>query len=249
MEKQVLATIDGEEITTLHYQNFLSQLNPQMRQYYASQGVSKEILDELISQKLLVMDARDKGLDKDEAFQDVLKTAEESLLMTYALGKALEAVEVSDDEVAEYYEAHTEQYKTGPKVHASHILVDSKEKADELAKEVTPENFAQLAKSHSTCPSGQNGGDLGVFEQGQMVPEFDEKVFSMKKGDISEPVKTDFGYHIIYLNDIIEDSFDYHKDRVRAELKSQKEQETYMNRVKDLAKGHKIEVVHLGEPK
>ena len=82
---------------------------------------------------------------------------------------------------------------------ARHILVSSQEKAAELKKEIeSGADFAELAQKHSSCPSGQSGGDLGTFSPGQMVREFDEVVFGdLAVGEVSEPVKTDFGYHLV----------------------------------------------------
>jgi parvulin-like peptidyl-prolyl isomerase len=105
------------------------------------------------------------------------------------------------------------EMKSGPKVQASHILINidetmtdekAKAKIEELKKELDAtaaekkaEKFAELAKANSACPSGAKGGDLGAFGRGQMVPEFDKAVFEMKVGEISAPVKTQFGYHLI----------------------------------------------------
>ena len=84
------------------------------------------------------------------------------------------------------------------KATARHILVDSEEQAQELIRQIeNGADFAQLAAEHSNCPSGQSGGDLGEFSQGQMVPEFDHVVFNDAVGEIHGPVATQFGYHII----------------------------------------------------
>ena len=87
-------------------------------------------------------------------------------------------------------------------VRASHILVKTEEEALKLKKEIeNGKPFAQIAKEVSLCPSGQNGGDLGYFTKGQMVKPFEDAVFSMKTGEISNPVQTQFGYHLIQLTD------------------------------------------------
>jgi peptidyl-prolyl cis-trans isomerase C len=87
-------------------------------------------------------------------------------------------------------------------VRASHILVNTeKEASDILAQLKAGKKFADLAKQFSSCPSGQKGGDLGYFGRGQMVREFEEAAFSMKKGQTSPPVRTPFGYHIITVTD------------------------------------------------
>jgi peptidyl-prolyl cis-trans isomerase C len=81
---------------------------------------------------------------------------------------------------------------------ARHILVNSEEKCNELKTRIANgEAFADLAKEYSECPSGRNGGDLGEFSKGQMVPEFDKVVFSADVGSVEGPVKTQFGYHLL----------------------------------------------------
>lgn len=97
-----------------------------------------------------------------------------------------------------------EQKQEIVKVRASHILVETEKQAKELREQIlSGKDFAQLAKEYSMCPSGKrNGGDLGFFSRGQMVPEFDQAAFSLSKGDLSEPVQTDFGWHLIQVTDV-----------------------------------------------
>lgn len=88
------------------------------------------------------------------------------------------------------------------KIRASHILVSSLDLAKKIKKELKDgKEFQVLAKKYSTCPSSANGGDLGYFGKGQMVKEFENAAFSLKVGEISEPVKTQFGYHLILVTD------------------------------------------------
>jgi len=83
-------------------------------------------------------------------------------------------------------------------VRASHILVKTEDKANWLYKEIeSGKDFGKLAKDYSDCPSGANGGDLGFFGRGSMVKEFEDVAFSMKEGEVSKPIKTQFGYHLI----------------------------------------------------
>ena len=85
-----------------------------------------------------------------------------------------------------------------PTAQASHILVDTKEKCEKLKQKIADdEDFADIAKEHSRCPSGKQGGDLGEFDPGQMVKEFDEVVFSSEINVVHGPVKTQFGYHLL----------------------------------------------------
>lgn len=90
------------------------------------------------------------------------------------------------------------------KVRAAHILVDTEKQANGLKNRIEGgEDFGKMAKQFSKCPSGQRGGDLGYFGRGQMVPEFEKAAFELPKGEISEPVETDFGWHIIKVTDKI----------------------------------------------
>jgi len=92
------------------------------------------------------------------------------------------------------------------KATARHILVDSEGEALDLIQQLeNGADFAQLAAEHSNCPSGQSGGDLGEFSQGQMVPEFDQVVFTESIGEIHGPIATQFGYHIIEITDRTEE--------------------------------------------
>ena len=84
------------------------------------------------------------------------------------------------------------------KASARHILVDSEQKCDELKNQIeNGSDFAEVAREHSSCPSGRKGGDLGTFGPGQMVREFDEVVFSAPLNEVQGPVKTQFGYHLL----------------------------------------------------
>lgn len=87
-------------------------------------------------------------------------------------------------------------------VRASHILVKSEQEARDLKTRIeNGEDFGAVAKQHSSCPSGQSGGDLGYFGKGMMVPEFETAAFGAEKNQVSEPVKTQFGYHLIKVTD------------------------------------------------
>ena len=92
--------------------------------------------------------------------------------------------------------------KTPTSVRASHILVETKHEADALERRLEKgANFEYLAQRYSKCPSGQSGGDLGFFKRGQMVKEFEDTAFSMEPGEVSYPVRTQFGWHIIKVTD------------------------------------------------
>jgi len=124
---------------------------------------------------------------------------------------------VTDAEIKEFYGTNPDKFKTGPEIRASHILVETEEKANDILNSIIKgESFAELAKTFSIdTGSAQNGGDLGYFSRGRMVPEFEEAAFSLKKGEVSKPVKTTYGYHILKATD--------KREGTQVELKDTKE--------------------------
>ena len=122
--------------------------------------------------------------------------------MEYAISKCVEAVRVSEDDVRGYYDAHKDEMVEEETVNASHILVDTEEKANEILAAINAgeTSFEDAARENSSCPSSAQGGNLGDFGRGQMVPEFDQACFEMAEGEVRGPVKTQFGFHLIRLN-------------------------------------------------
>lgn len=199
---KILATVNGMPITEDEVNEFLAGLGQRGAAYNNPEG-KKAILNQLIGDKLMLVDAKRNLLEAESAFKAELARMKDRLLTSYAVEKVISAVTVSDKEAEDYYEANKAQFENGPTVNASHILVDTEEKALEILEKIKngSMSFEDAAKEFSSCPSGKEGGSLGDFGRGQMVPEFDAAVFEMNVGEITEsPVKTQFGYHLIKLN-------------------------------------------------
>lgn len=202
MSKQILATVGGSEITKEDLELVLKHAPQQQQMQLNTLAGKKYLLNEMITQQILFLDAKERGLDKDEDYLKELKSVGENLLKQYTVKKLLEDVKVEEGETKEYYEKNSEQFVTGESAKASHILVKEEEEAKNILKELKDgKKFEEAAKEYSQCPSKEKGGDLGYFEKGKMVPEFEEVAFKLEVGEISEPVKTQFGYHIIQIAD------------------------------------------------
>ncbi|MBQ7153873.1 MAG: peptidylprolyl isomerase [Clostridia bacterium] len=151
----------------------------------------------------------------------------------------LAGIQAKDEEVRKYFDEHKEQFTGQPTVNASHILVAEEEKAKEImgrieSGEIT---FEEAAHQYSTCPSAQQGGNLGEFGQGQMVPEFDKACFSMEPGELRGPVKTDFGWHIIRLNSKSQSEdmkFEDIAPQLKQQLTIEKQQAAYQSKINQL---------------
>ena len=199
---KVLANVGGFPITEDDVNEFLLRLGQRGQSYNNPEG-RKVILEQLVGNKLLLLDAKRNLFEAEPAFKAELAKLKDNLLTNYAGEKIVSAVNVTDAEAKEYYEANKDKFVSEESVSASHILVDTEQKALELLAKINAGeiSFEDAAKENSSCPSGQNGGSLGEFGRGQMVPEFDKAVFEMEVGTVSAaPVKTQFGYHLIKLN-------------------------------------------------
>ncbi len=197
----VLASVNGKAITEEDVNRFIAALGRNGQAYNNPQGRAA-VLEQLIAQRLFLLDAQRNLYEREQAFKDQLAAVKEQLLMEYAISKCVESVRVTEDEVRGYYDSHKAEMMEEETVNASHILVDSEDKAKEIlaainAGEIT---FEDAARQHSSCPSSQQGGNLGDFGRGQMVPEFDTACFEMEEGEVRGPVQTQFGYHLIRLN-------------------------------------------------
>jgi parvulin-like peptidyl-prolyl isomerase len=210
-----IATVNGQAITD-------EEVNPLLMQVTqgrfatlpadTQKNIHKKAVEQSIAQKLVVIEARKGKMDKSANFKIELKKAhkrvEEQLLADHWLKKELKKITISNKEAKNYYKKNADQFNEPEKVHARHILVKTKKEAKGIVSALKGKKskalrtaFIKLAKEKSTGPSGKSGGDLGYFAKGQMVPAFNDVVFKMKVGVISAPVKTQFGYHVIYLED------------------------------------------------
>ena len=179
----------------------------------------------------------------------------DNLLQKEVLGK----ISVSEADAKKFYDENQDKFKAPEQTKASHVLITvdqkatpeekkkAKEKADAIRKRVAGgEDFAAVAKAESKCPSAAKGGDLGYFGKGQMVPAFEEAAFSLKPGQISDVVETQFGYHIIKVTDRKQGEtvkFNDVKGKIEDYLKNQEAQKPMADYVETLRKEAKIEMV------
>ena len=198
---KILATVNGTPITEDEVNELLMSLGQRGASYNTPEG-RKVLLNQIIGDKLMLLDAKRNLLEAEADFKAELAKLKDRLLTSYAVSKVLEKVSVTDKDAETYYEENKDKFVSGETVNASHILVESEEKALEILKEIEGgKSFEDAAKEYSSCPSAAQGGSLGDFGKGQMVPEFDTAVFEMEVGEITKaPVKTQFGYHLIKLN-------------------------------------------------
>lgn len=151
------------------------------------------------SQKEFTDFLKQRKLTKDEALEIVRNSQLQKKLFEHVT----RSVRFTAEDAQKYYDENKDQFSTPAGREARHILVATEAEAQAIRKTLTPDNFAQIAREKSTdTGSGAQGGDLGLIQKGQMVPEFERAAFALKDGQISQPVKTQFGWHLIMVKDV-----------------------------------------------
>lgn len=231
-DPEIIATTEYGEITK---EQFYNELKERFGEDVLKEMITRQILenkmdvnskDEFAELDKEIEDMRDQlGNQFDELIkQQGFKTTEDYRYVLY-LSKleynfATSDIEVTEDDVREYYERLQEE------IHARHILVKEKETAEEIIERYNNgEEFAALAEEYGTDGTAKNGGTLGYFTAGKMVKPFEDAVYALEVGEISEPVQTDFGWHVIFVEDRRENEteigeFDEVKDYLRDQLLS-----------------------------
>ena len=156
------------------------------------------------------------------------------------------SIEITDDEIKTYFEDNKASFDTPEQVEASHILVEDEKTAKEVKKKIDEGgDFAELAKEYSTdTQTAENGGELGYFSTGQMVEAFDKAAFAMKVDEISDPVKTDYGYHIIKVTgkkEAKEATLEDSKAKIKEDLLATKVQEQASTWLTEATAKYKVE--------
>lgn len=232
-DSKVIAKVGKSSITEDDFMKQINRVPEWARKQFTDEAGKQQFLEELIRRELIHQKALDMRLHKDTEYMEKVEEFEIMTLVSMILKKEIEEKSVvGDDEVKAFYDQNSDKFRVGTQIKASHILVNTEEEAKDLHDKITKgEDFAKLAKAHSKDPgSAQKGGDLGYFGQGKMVPEFERAAIILKPGEVSSPVRTRFGYHIIKLHDIKKGelaSFEQTKEPLRKQLLTEKRKKMF----------------------
>jgi peptidyl-prolyl cis-trans isomerase C len=238
----VVATVNGEKLTEADLALAEGELSQQFAQLPPEQRRAAA-LSAAIEIRVMAKKAVDSGLDKDADFQRRMAFLQARALHGEVVEKEV-VDKVTDAEVRARYDQEIANTPPVNEIHARHILVKTKEEAEAIIKQLDGGgDFQKLANEHTSDPSGKsNGGDLGWFGPGQMVPEFDKAAFALDVGKYTkEPVQTQFGWHVIKLEDKRAKqppAFDDVKDQAKQAVIRDK----YFALVKSLRAGAKVEI-------
>jgi len=238
LENKVYAIVNGDKVTSQDIA--LALKDTKVNFETLDKNEKKNVLGNVIEQKLLSQNALKTNLVKEPIFKDTLKGLTQNLAFQVWLQKESQKIHISQKTLKDFYTKNEKLFKQPAQFHARHILVKTKKEAEDIIATLSnsknlKNDFIKLAKEKSTGPSGKNGGDLGFFAKGRMVPAFSEATGKLKIGSITKkPVKTQFGYHIIFLEDKKNPST-VSFEKVQNQILQKLGQELLMKNVKQLA--------------
>ncbi len=244
---EVVATYKGHTLTSGRIGQELERLPAPSRTYLAQPDRKRQFIENLVLQDLLYEEGAQAGYDKDPDIVRQMNDLRKRLVVQRVMRKYQAPPTVTDEQVQAQYDQNPMLYST-TQVHASHILVKDEDTAKQLLAQVKahPETFADVAREKSTdTVSAKKGGDLGTFTPGRMVPEFDKAAFALKPNEISDIVKTQYGYHIIMVTERKEGErkpFDQVKEQIRAALRNKTVQDKVQGHYDELKKGSDLKI-------
>ncbi|EOT26853.1 hypothetical protein C805_00955 [Eubacterium sp. 14-2] len=245
MSEKILAVAAGHEITEQELNNLIRNYPPEQQIYMSDPRAKQQVLDQLIAFHLFYKMAVEEGITESQEYQELVAKVKVELASHMAATSVVESIQVTEAEEKEYYEKHMEQFQEKAQVRARHILVDTRQQAESVSQELEQGlDFAEAAEKYSTCPSREKGGDLGYFTRGQMVPEFEKAAFEGEIGKLIGPVETQFGCHLILVEDKKEGSvkpFDQVQEQIHQQVIQTRQQAAYDEKVKELEAAYGVE--------
>jgi peptidyl-prolyl cis-trans isomerase C len=239
----IVSSFNGQTITL----GELNQIWDQIPADSKLQLTKRSVLDQLISEKLLIQEAKNKGLEQDkDVLEQIKKITEQILVQSFIEKEIIGKVKVEDQEALTYYEANKDKFITKEQVYLYNILVDTEEKAkDILEKLKAGGDFIEIAKEQSTGPSAAQGGDLGYISKGDLIPEIENVVFALEIGSISDIIKSEYGFHILKVTDKkpeVLKTFEEVKEEITKTLLSTKQKEAFDKLIEELKAQVTIEI-------
>ena len=239
-EENVLAFVNGRQITQTEFDARWGELAEATKARYLKEGGKRLFLDELITRELLMQEARKLGLDQNDAIRDKAQRYKEQLILDELLKDRIKAkVELSQEELDAFYEQHANELLTPLKVRVSLMLLPNISAAKDLEKQVNQGgHFAQFAQRYSIdSKTKANGGDLGPYRKGLVIPEVDAVIHTLKPGMISAPIKTEAGYYLVMITPLDKEIIQADvavRERLRQELLNEKRRKRFDGVIADI---------------
>ena len=239
----ILASFEGQTITLGEF----NQLWEQVPEEYKLQLDKSMVLDQMISEILLIQEAKDLGLEEDKDVLEQIKKITEQILVQVLIEKEiLDKVDANEEEVLDYYEQNKDSFTEKEQVHLYNILLETEEEAQNVLEQLKAgEDFSEIAIEKSSGPSAAQGGDLDYVAKGTIIPEIEEVIFALELEELSEVVKTDFGFHILKITEKKPETvktLEEVREEIVQTLLPEKQNEAFENLLEELKSKVEIEI-------
>jgi peptidyl-prolyl cis-trans isomerase C len=243
----VVATYAGKQLTKAAVLEEIERLPGPSRSYLSAPDRKRQFVENLVLNDLLFGEAQKSGFDKDPEIEKQVNEMRKRLVVQRLMREYQKPPSITDEQAKKYYDDNPGLFSSG-QIKASHILVKDEDAAKKLHGELTadPSKFAEKAKELSIDKtSGAKGGDLGKFGQGRMVPEFEREAFALKAGELSKPIKTQYGWHIILVTEHDEGErkpFEQVKEQIKTTLRNKQLQDNIQAKFDGLKKTANVQI-------
>lgn len=239
----ILASFREQTITLGEF----NQIWEEVPEDYKLQLDKSLVLDQMISEKLLIQEAKYMGLEEDnDVLEQIKKITEQILVQVLIEREILDKIKVNDEEVLEYYEQNKDGFTEKEQVHLYNILLETEEEAQDVLEQLEAGgDFSEIAIEKSAGPSATQGGDLGYLTRGTIIPEIEEVVFALELEELSEVIKTDFGFHILKITEKKPETvkaLEEVKEDIIQTLLPDKQKEAFENFLEELKSKSEIEI-------
>lgn len=254
----VLARVGEERITVDEFDQFVESLPAQWKARARTPSGRKQILEHRIRARLIGLEAEDRGIPEDPGVRYQLEQARQRILLQALMQEWQKEFDVSEEELRSYYEEHEDEYSQPAQYRAQHILFQvangapserveaARAKAEQArARVLDGDTFDVVAREMSDGPTAKKGGDLGYVEQGRFHEDFEEAALALEPGEISEPVRTPFGWHVIKLVGVKDETtipFEEVRDQIRRKVMPRQRQEAFEAFMSNLKEKHSVEL-------
>lgn len=239
----ILASFREQTITLGEF----NQIWEEVPEDYKLQLDKSLVLDQMISEKLLIQEAKYMGLEEDNDVLEQIKKITEQILVQVLIEREIsDKIKVNDEEVLEYYEQNKDSFTEKEQVHLYNILLETEEEAQDVLEQLKAGgDFSEIAIEKSAGPSATQGGDLGYLTRGTIIPEIEEVVFALELEELSEVIKTDFGFHILKITEKKPETvkaLEEVKEDIIQTLLPDKQKEAFENFLEELKSKSEIEI-------
>lgn len=239
----ILASFSGQTITLGEF-NLIWEEVPEE---YKLQLDKSTVLDQMISEILLIQEAKNMGLEKDnDVLEQIEKITEQILVQVLIEKEILDKVNANEEEVLDYYEQNKDSFTEKEQVHLYNILLETEEEAQNVLEQLKAgEDFSEIAMEKSSGPSAAQGGDLDYVAKGTIIPEIEEVIFALELEELSEVVKTDFGFHILKITEKKPETvktLEEVREEIVQTLLPEKQKEAFDNLLEELKSKVEIEI-------